>query len=971
MRAHDWSTSPLGHPETWPQSLRSVVGLLLGSRFPMFVAWGEELGFLYNDAYAETLGAKHPHALGARFRDIWSEIWPDIAPLIDAALAGEATYREDLPLLMNRKGFDEQTWFTFSYSPVRDTHGRVAGMFCVCTETTRQVLADRQQAFWLGFEERLRGLSSPRAIMSAAVEALGRHLGAIRAGYSEVQDDDETILCEACYADGVEPILGRFSLAEFGSDSIMRQRKGRTEICADVQADPGQVQATWAAIETRSYVSVPLVRDGRFTASFYVNFREVRNWSPEEVALIEEVAARTWDAVERAKAETALRESEERLARERAVLATLVEHLPVGVIVVDRDAQPLMHNSAYGQIVPEAVIPSRLPAAQERWIGYDEQGQRIRPNMYPGARALRGELVRDAEYLHQAPGGRETWTRVSGVPLRDAAGQVIGALCVVVDIDAYKRVEAALRDLNETLEERVADALAARQVLADVVESTKAAVLACDLDYRILAINRANAAELERVYGRRPKLGDHLLDLIADLPEHQAQVARNWDRALAGEEFMIVEEFGDAAHERVSYEVRFNVLRDRNGNRVGAFQTAYDVSDRVRAQEALEAAQEALRQAQKMEAVGQLTGGVAHDFNNLLTVIRSSAGLLRRPDLADERRRIYLDAISDTVDRAAKLTGQLLAFARRQALKPEVFDASERVQALNDMLRTILGGRIQVVTEVSPERCLVEADVGQFETALVNMAVNARDAMDGEGRLTVRVERVSAVPADGERSGQTGAFVTMSITDTGAGIPPEHLSRIFEPFFTTKDVGKGTGLGLSQVYGFAKQSGGDLRVTSQLGRGTSFTLYLPQVEHGEVTGPAETRRADAAEQGQGRRILVVEDNTEVGTFSTQLLQDLGYETTWAVNAEEALARLAENGGGFDVVFSDVVMPGMSGMELGHEIRRRYPGLPIVLTSGYSEVLADEGRHGFELLQKPYAVEDLSRVLRRVSAGRIS
>ena len=537
------------------------------------------------------------------------------------------------------------------------------------------------------------------------------------------------------------------------------------------------------------------------------------------------------------------------------------------------------------------------------------------------------------------------------------------------DVTERRQRDERLRELNETLEERVKQAVAERQVLADVVESTKAAILACDLDCRILAINKSNAVEFERVYGRRPRLGDHLLELIADVPEHQAQVARNWGRALAGEEFMIVEEFGDAAHERVSYEVRFNVLRDREGNRTGAFQTAYDVSDRVRAQAELEMAQDALRQAQKMEAVGQLTGGVAHDFNNLLTIIRSSAGLLRRPNLAEERRRVYMDAITDTVDRAARLTGQLLAFARRQALKPEVFDVAERVRTLDEMLRTILGGRIEVVTDIACDPCPVEADVSQFETAVVNMAVNARDAMDGGGRLTVHVEMVSRAPSGRRAKGGSRPFIALSLTDTGAGIPPEHLARIFEPFFTTKDVGKGTGLGLSQVYGFAKQSGGDLSVESTVGHGTTFTFYLPHVDEARIPAAVEDREPAPAADGEGRRVLVVEDNVEVGTFSTQVLNDLGYETTWVVNAQEALTRLNEPDRSFDVVFTDVVMPGMSGVELGEEIRRRYPGLPVVLTSGFSHVLAEQGRHGFELLKKPYSAEDLSRVLQRVSADQ--
>jgi PAS domain S-box-containing protein len=383
-------------------------------------------------------------------------------------------------------------------------------------------------------------------------------------------------------------------------------------------------------------------------------------------------------------------------------------------------------------------------------------------------------------------------------------------------------------------------------------------------------------------------------------------------------------------------------------------------------------AEDALRQAQKMEAVGQLTGGVAHDFNNLLTIIKSSTDLLRKPNLAEERRRRYVDAISDTVDRAAKLTGQLLAFARRQPLKPEVFEPPARVRAITEMLGSIVGSRIEIVTDIRAEDCFVEADVSQFETALVNMAVNARDAMDGEGRLTIIVEDMPQIPPIRGHAGGTGAFVAISLADTGSGIAPDKLLQIFEPFYTTKEVGKGTGLGLSQVFGFAKQSGGDIDVQSKQGRGSRFTLYLPRVERDPaVHGDAEpSRPAAVVGGGGGQRVLVVEDNVDVGTFSTQLLRDLGYEPMWAANGNEAL-RLLSEGERFDAVFSDVVMPGMGGVELGLEIRKRHPGLPIVLTSGYSHVLAEEGRHGFELLLKPYAVEDLSRILRLAIRGQPS
>jgi len=377
-----------------------------------------------------------------------------------------------------------------------------------------------------------------------------------------------------------------------------------------------------------------------------------------------------------------------------------------------------------------------------------------------------------------------------------------------------------------------------------------------------------------------------------------------------------------------------------------------------------ERVEEALRQSQKLEAVGQLTGGVAHDFNNLLTVIKSSTDLLKRPDLPEERRRRYVEAISDTVDRAAKLTGQLLAFARRQALRPEVFDVGTSLLAVAEMLDSVTGARITVDAEIPDAPCYIRADLSQFETALINMAVNARDAMGGQGTLTLRLLGGRPMPAIRGHAGSRCTFAAVSLSDTGDGIAPEVLPRIFEPFFTTKEIGKGTGLGLSQVFGFAKQSGGDVDVTSQPGAGTTFTLYLPQVETAPQTSDTVSRdERDLV--GTSLCILVVEDNLEVGRFATQILEDLGHTTVWATNAEEALVEVEKIPFRFDAVFSDVVMPGMGGIALARALKQRLPDLPVVLTSGYSHVLAQEGVHGFDLIQKPYSVEELSRVLGKV------
>ena len=383
--------------------------------------------------------------------------------------------------------------------------------------------------------------------------------------------------------------------------------------------------------------------------------------------------------------------------------------------------------------------------------------------------------------------------------------------------------------------------------------------------------------------------------------------------------------------------------------------------------QALAEAQDALVQAQKMEAIGQLTGGVAHDFNNLLTIIRSSTDFLRRPDLPEERRRRYLDAVTDTVERAAKLTAQLLAFARRQALKPEVFDACERIRAIARMLDSLTGARIRIVTQLSESPCLVRADAVQFETALVNLAVNARDAMEGEGTLTIALACGQSKPAIRAHAGSSSPFVAVAVTDTGSGIPRDQVARIFEPFFTTKEIGKGTGLGLSQVIGFAKQSGGDIDVSSVVGRGSTFTLYLPQAEaEAGVERPAPEPEGQPLDDGD-QCILVVEDNVEIGRFCVQILHDLDYGTVLTQTAEAALAEVEAVPFRFDAVFSDVVMPGMGGIELARRLREIHPEMPVVLTSGYSHVLAKEEIQGFEFVRKPYSAAEVGKVLRTATA----
>jgi signal transduction histidine kinase len=362
-------------------------------------------------------------------------------------------------------------------------------------------------------------------------------------------------------------------------------------------------------------------------------------------------------------------------------------------------------------------------------------------------------------------------------------------------------------------------------------------------------------------------------------------------------------------------------------------------------------AEEQLRQSHKMQALGQLTGGIAHDFNNLLTVIQGSADMLRRPGLTEEKRIRFAEAVVQASGRAAALTGQLLAFARRQPLQPEVIDVNMLIRDMTDLLDRTLGERIEVTTALAGTPCTVEADRAQLESAVLNIAVNARDAMPEGGQLDIRTAPVS----DPER----GAMIALSVSDSGTGMDEDTLGRAFEPFFTTKMTGKGTGLGLSQVYGFASQSGGDVRIDSTPGRGTTITLLLPS-RGAEREQRAAAEESNGLRPGRTGRILLVEDNDEVGEFAEHLLGELGHDVARVRSGEEALDRAVTDR--FDLVFTDVVMPGMSGLDLAGRLAEIRPNLPIILTTGYSDEIATSGAGGRPVILKPYRPETLASAI---------
>ncbi|UPG74459.1 histidine kinase famiy protein [Roseomonas gilardii subsp. gilardii] len=407
---------------------------------------------------------------------------------------------------------------------------------------------------------------------------------------------------------------------------------------------------------------------------------------------------------------------------------------------------------------------------------------------------------------------------------------------------------------------------------------------------------------------------------------------------------------------------------DSDGTLVYFFASQLDVSRR-------RDAEEGLRQAQKMEALGQLTGGIAHDFNNLLQVVLGYVDVLRgmAGERGDARSLRAVSRIEEASRRGAVLTQQLLAFARKQQLDGRPVNLNQLVQTLSGMAERVLGEAVEIRHDLSPGLWTGRLDPVQAELALLNVLINARDAMRDGGTVTIRTANLEAGrPGEGGEFGDLppGRYAVLSVSDNGEGMPQEVLSRVMEPFFTTKEEGKGSGLGLSMVYGFMKQSGGAVRIRSTVGQGTVVSLVFPVTEQEAAPGaaPRPARREDLA---HGETILVVEDRAEVAELARLLLEDAGYGVLVAGNGREGLQRL-EQAGRVDLLFTDLIMPGgMNGVALAREARRRRPHLKVLLTTGYAEAgmeRQDVGSSGFELINKPYRRAELLRRVRQVLEG---
>jgi PAS domain S-box-containing protein len=527
--------------------------------------------------------------------------------------------------------------------------------------------------------------------------------------------------------------------------------------------------------------------------------------------------------------------------------------------------------------------------------------------------------------------GTPIWVHVVVDPIIAPDGSLLGYAKITRDVTERREADRALFSAEQRF-----------RLLVEGVHDY--AIYMLDLEGRVTNWNAG--AQTIKGYSADEIIGQHFSRFYTEEDRLRGEPAMALETALREGRYEREAERLRKDGSRFWAHVVIDPIRDENATLIGFAKITRDITEKRRAQEELETARAAIFQSQKMQALGELTGGIAHDFNNLMTVIRGSAELLQRGDLTPVKRDRYVEAIIETADKATALTAKLLAFGRRQALKPEVLDLGSRLDAFGEVLSRTLGSKIDVRLDLQPDLSPIEVDAAELETALLNAAFNARDAMPDGGRITIAARNLPDEEA-----------VRIDLVDTGEGIAPDLLERVFEPFFTTKPVGKGTGLGLSQIHGFAAQTGGRAEIGSQRGRGTTVSLILPRTDK---IPDRTTASRSAIANWERLDVLLVEDNDNVRHFAHTMLKDLRAEVTEVSSAEAALDLLGSRH--FDLVFSDIVMPGMSGLDLARLLRLSDPAQRVLLATGYSREVAGGQAAGFHILQKPYGAESLTAAI---------
>lgn len=912
IAALDWGQTSVGPLEQWDASLQAAVALVLRSTLPMVVLWGEDGVLIYNQAYTAIAGNRHPSLLGMPALQAWPEVADLNAHVLAQCMAGHTLSYRDHPLTLHRGGRDEQMWVNLDYSPICDIEGSIRGVLAVVVETTEKMRAQRRVS---SERERLHRMFAQTPSFMAMLQGPHHVFDLVNPAYMQLVGHRDVL--DKPVREAIPDVEGQ------GFYELLDQvyASGESYFGASM---PVLLQRTSGAAPEQRYVDLV--------------YQPLRDEDDQVIGIFVEGS----DVTARVQAEDAVRASELQL-REFA------QAMPNHVWASRADGQLDWFNDRL--IVYSGLSLEQLQHRPWEAMVHPDDADRAQRQW---ARALLSGQPYEVEFRLRRFDGSYFWHLARAQPIRDAQGAITRWVGTNTDIDEQKRTARALAHLNSDLEDQVAVRTAERDRMWRL--STDVMMVA-DMQGCLLSLNPAWTTLLG--WTQTELLGRSFMELIH--PDDVAATQAEVDSLGCGV---------------TTYRFE-NRYRRKNGSYCLLLWTAVpeaglmhgvgrDITADREAALALQRTEAALHQAQKMESIGQLTGGVAHDFNNLLQVISGNLQLLSRTVKGQERSEGYVKKALDGVRRAAKLSNQLLSFSRRQPLEPKTVNLGRFVLGMEDMLRSSLGEEIEIEMKGGHGLWNSFADPTQVENALLNLAINARDAMEGSGHLTI--EACNALLDEAyvlhHPELQAGQYVMLSVTDTGSGMSPEVLDKVFEPFFSTKAEGKGSGLGLSMVYGFVKQSGGHIQVYSTPGQGTTVKLYLPRsLEEEAPTAPAPPQAL-----GGNETILVAEDNEGVRATVVELLQQLGYKVLQASDAASALALL-EGGARVDLLFTDVVMPGpLRSPELARRARELLPDIAVLFTSGYvQDAIVHGGRldPGLDLLGKPYTQDALARKLRHV------
>ncbi|CAN5539705.1 hypothetical protein BH09PSE4_BH09PSE4_22030 [soil metagenome] len=799
--------------------------------------------------------------------------------------------------------------------------------------------AKEERDFVLSITEQQRTESDADGVMQITAEALAKRIGVSRAGYFRVSDDGKTLDYGACWTDGIVlPLAGQVPTSALGPHVAKLAGRGMTLAFGDAEKDPQVGEASFAAIDTRAAIGVPLVRGGRWVGSFYVTEPQPRTWAAEEVALVEEVAQLSWDAVARVEALVSLREANAALAGQ--VAATREERDRIWeesrdlLGIATTDGVFINANPAWTRLL--GWTPAEIIGKSTEWLEHPDDRERTRGEV--GRLAAEGDSFGFENRFRTADGDYRTlsWT---------AARIEDRIYCTGRDVTAERAQQAALREAEEL----------SRLAMA-TVNGVGTWTYEIASDRLITDVGFAHLYGLDR---EAAAAGIPMADALRNIhPDDLAAAARKLEanRTVAGVgqgEYRIRR--GDGQWRWVLS--RSHTIADAEGRPASALGVVLDVTE----QRAME---DQLRQAQKMEAVGQLTGGLAHDFNNLLTAISGAMEMLQ-VRLGQERYDAlpaYVNSAQSATRRAAALTHRLLAFSRRQTLDPRPTDVNRLIGEIEELVRRTVGPGVRVEVETDPALAPALIDANQLENALLNLCINARDAMGGEGVIHISTRNVTLEDGAAEELDVApGDYLRLDIADAGAGMSADVISRAFDPFFTTKPMGEGTGLGLSMIYGFARQSGGQIAIDSEVGLGTTMSLYLPR-HVGETDVAASEPGQLATRGGHGQTVLVVEDEASVRMLVSDALSELDYDVIEAEDGVGAIKILTSDAT-IDLLVTDVGLPGgINGRQVADAARLARPGLGVLFITGYAEnaVIGNAPLEaGMELLTKPFTIEALS------------